>query len=72
MCARTLCMRARVDIVATKLGTLHLLPSFFLLLFFHLLFSQKGFAYDFEFLHAFLSNKLSFLGGQQAECVRYG
>ena len=24
---------------------------------FHILFSQKGFAYDFEFLHAFLSNK---------------
>ena len=23
----------------------------------HILFSQKGFAYDFEFLHAFLSNK---------------
>ena len=55
------------------------------------LFPQKGFTYDFEFLHAFLSNrknkiyhkqmggghpplppKSSFLGGQQAECVRYG
>ena len=42
-------VRALADVVATKLG-------FFLLLFlsFHLLFSQKGFAYDFEFLHAFL------------------
>ena len=55
--------------------------SFFLLLSFsfHLLFSQKGFAYDFEILHAFLSSqkkiegrtppsppKLSFLGEQQA------
>ena len=29
----------------------------FLLSSFHFLFSQKGFAYDFEFLHAFLSNK---------------
>ena len=55
--------------------------SFFLLLSFsfHLLFSQKGFAYDFDILHAFLSSqkkiegrtppsppKLSFLGEQQA------
>ena len=34
-----------------------LLLSFFLLLSFHVLFSQKGFTYDFEFLQAFLSNK---------------
>ena len=46
-------MRARADIVATKLGIILLLFSFS----FHLLFSQKGFAYDFDFLHAFLSNK---------------
>ena len=44
--------------MATKLGIFLLLPSFFLLLSFHLLFSQKGFTYDFEFLHAFLSNKI--------------
>ena len=49
-------MRARADVVATKLGIiLLLLPYFFLS--FHVLFSQKGFAYDLEFLHAFLSNK---------------
>ena len=64
--------------------------SCFFFLSFHLRFSQKRFAYNFEFLHAFLSNKKiryspkkmggtlpslpksSFLGGQQAECVRYG
>ena len=46
-------MRALVDVVATKLGIILLL----LLFSFHLLFSQKGFAYDFEFLHAFLINK---------------
>ena len=46
-------VHVRADIVATKLGII-------LLLFFssfHVLFSQKGFTYEFEFLHAFLSNK---------------
>ena len=42
-------VRALAYIVATKLGII--------LLFFDLLFSQKGFAYNFEFLHAFLSKK---------------
>ena len=42
-------MRALEDVVANKL--IILLSSF------HLLFSQKVFAYDFEFLHAFLNNK---------------
>ena len=45
-------VRALADVVATKLGII-----LFLLSSFHLLFSQKGFAYEFEFLHAFLSNK---------------
>ena len=36
-------VRVLADVVAIKL--------------LHILFSQKGFAYDFEFLHAFLSNK---------------
>ena len=40
-------VRARADVVATKLG---IILSFFLLfLSFHILFSQKGFTYDFEF-----------------------
>ena len=43
---RTNVVRALADVVATFL--LFLSSSF------HLLFSQKGFAYDFEFLHAFL------------------
>ena len=43
-------VRARADIAANKLGII--LSSSM-----HLLFSQKGFASDFEFLHAFLSNK---------------
>ena len=47
---RTSVVRALVDVVATKLGII-LLSSM------HVLFSQKGFTYDFEFLHAFLSNK---------------
>ena len=42
-------MRVRADVVATKLG---IILSFS----FHLLLSQKGFTYDFEFLHAFLTN----------------
>ena len=48
---RTHVVCARADLVATKLGIILLLPSF------HKLFSQKGFTYDFEFLHEFLSNK---------------
>ena len=51
-CVRTNVVRALVDIVATKLGIILLFLSSF-----HLFFSQKGFAYDFEFLHAFLRNK---------------
>ena len=43
-------LRVPADVVATKLGII-------LLLSFHLLFSQKGFAYDFEFLLAFISIK---------------
>ena len=39
----TIAVRELADIVATKLGII-LFPSF------HLLFSQKGFANDFEFL----------------------
>ena len=51
---RTHVVRARADVVATKLGIL-LLPSFFLLLLsFHVLFSQKGFTYEFEFLQTFI------------------
>ena len=38
--------------MATKLGIILL----FLSSSFQVLFSQKGFTYDFEFLHAFLSN----------------
>ena len=54
-CVRMNVVRALVDVVATKLC---IILSFFLLSFsFRILFSQKGFAYDFEFLHAFLSNK---------------
>ena len=57
-CARAKCMRRNVvsalaDIVATKLGIILHLLSFS----FQVLFSQKWFAYDFEFFHAFLSNK---------------
>ena len=48
-------VRALVDEVATKLGIILLFLSFSFS--FHLLFSEKGFAYNFEFLHAFLSNK---------------
>ena len=44
-------VRALVDIVATKLGIILSSSSF------QLFFSEKGFAYDFEFLHVFLSNK---------------
>ena len=40
---------ALADVVGTKL--IILFPSF------HLLISQKGFSYNFEFLHAFLSNQ---------------
>ena len=40
-------VRALADVVATKLG---------IILSFHLLFSQKGLSYYFEFVHAFLSN----------------
>ena len=40
------------DVVATKLGIIFIFISSC-----HLLFSRKGFSYDFEFLHAFLSNK---------------
>ena len=53
-CMRTNFVCALADIVATKLGIIFI---FILLSSFHFLFSQKGFAYDFEFLHAFLSNK---------------
>ena len=45
-CVGTHVVRTRADVVATKL--------FFLFLSFHILFSQKGFTYDFEFLHALL------------------
>ena len=50
-CVRTSVVRALADIVAIKFGIIILSFSSF-----HLLFSQKGFAYDFEFLHAFQSN----------------
>ena len=75
-CARTLCVRTNVvralaDVVVTKLSII-LLLSFLI----HLLFSQKGFANDFEFLHAFQATKnwgdppftpqIVNLGGQQA------
>ena len=49
---RTNVVRALVDVVASKLGFIFLL-SFSM----HLLFPQNGFVYDFEFVHAFLSNK---------------
>ena len=49
-CMRTNIVRELADVVATKLGII--LSSSM-----HILFSQKGFTYDFEFLHAFLSNK---------------
>ena len=54
-CVPTNVVCALADIVAAKLGIILLLFSFFLS--FHVLFSQKGFVNDFEFLHAFLSNK---------------
>ena len=44
---RTNIVRELADVVATKLGII--LSSSM-----HILFSQKGFTYDFEFLHAFL------------------
>ena len=50
-CVLTHGFRARADVVATKLGIISLLYFSF-----HILFSQKGFTYDFEFLYAFLSN----------------
>ena len=57
---RTNVVHALADIVAAQLSII--LSSF------HLLFSQKEFAYDFKFMHVFLSNKKikksSFLGGQ--------
>ena len=49
---RTKVVCALADVVATKLGII--LNSSFSA---QILFSQKGFAYDFEFVHAFLSNK---------------
>ena len=49
-CVRTNIVRVLADVVATKLGIIIYFS-------FHVLFSQKGFAYDFEFLHDFLSNK---------------
>ena len=42
-CVRTHIVRVRADVVASKLGII--LPFFF---FFHILFSQKGFAYEVE------------------------
>ena len=45
-------VRARAEVVATKLG---IILSFFF--FQYILFSHNGFTYEFEFLHAFLSNK---------------
>ena len=50
---RTNVVRALADVVVAKLGIILLL----FLSSFHLLLSQKGFAYDFEFVHAFFSNK---------------
>ena len=50
-CMRMNVVRALADVVATKLCIILLSFSF------RLLFSQKEFAYDFEFLYAFLSNK---------------
>ena len=52
---RTHVVRARADVVATKLGII--LSSFFSFSM-HVLYFQKGFANDLEFLHAFLSKKL--------------
>ena len=51
-CARTLCVRWRTQ------WPLNLALFFLLLSSMHVLFSQKGFTYDFEFLHAFLSNTI--------------
>ena len=59
ICVCTNGFRAGVDVVATKVGII-LSSSYFFFFFLssmHLLFSQKGFTYEFEFLHAFLSNK---------------
>ena len=50
-------VRALADVMVTKLGIISLFfffPSFYS---FHILFSQKEFAYNSEFLHVFLSNK---------------
>ena len=55
-CVRKHAVCARADLVATKL-CIFPSSSFLLLLFsfsMHILFSQKGFTYDFESLHAFL------------------
>ena len=48
-------VRARAALVTTKLGII--LSFFFFFLSLHILFFQKGFTYDFEFLYAYLSNK---------------
>ena len=50
-CVQTNVVRALAEVVATKLGIIIIFLSF------HFVFSQKRFAYDFVFLHAFLSNK---------------
>ena len=62
------------DVVAINLGIILSSSSSI-----QVLFSQKGFTYDFEFLHAFLSNKkIRFsqivIPGWTADgvCVRYG
>ena len=48
---RTHVVHARADIVATKIYFSFFFSSM------HILFSQKGFTYDFGFLLAFLNNK---------------
>ena len=53
-CVHTNVVRALADVVAT---ILFIILSFFFLSSFHLLFSQNGFAYNFGFGYAFLSNK---------------
>ena len=64
-CVRTNIVHALADVVATKLGIILLSSSF------HLLFSQKGFAYDFELLHAFLlvTTKIRFSTKEMGERV---
>ena len=72
VCTNVVC--ELVDVMATKLVIIFLLSfflsSYFLLLLsFHLRFSQKGFAYDFEFLHAFVPKQSGVFAPWESEDI---